>query len=79
MLPEQLFYQFSICSLRTFPDDWQDYGEDRWIGFGLLGNHVIAVAFTEPEEDTIRIISMRRALTHEKKQYEQYIRENYAD
>ena len=61
--------------LRTFPDDRQDYGEDRWIGFGLLDNRVIAVTFTEPEEDTIRIISMRRALAHERKQYEQYIRQ----
>lgn len=62
--------------MRTFLDDRHDYGEDRWIGFGLLDNRVIAVAFAEPEEDTVRIISMRRALAHEKKQYEQYIKQN---
>ena len=61
--------------MRTVLDTRQDYGEDRFIGLGLLDNHVVAVAFTEPEENTIRVISLRRALAHEKKQYEQYIKQ----
>ena len=61
--------------LRTLLDTRQDYGEDRFFGLGLLDSRVVAIAFTEPEEDTIRILSMRRALAHEKKQYEHYIKQ----
>ena len=61
--------------MRTILDLRQDYGEDRFFGLGLLDNRVVAVAFTEPDENTIRIISLRRALAHEKKQYEQYIKQ----
>lgn len=64
--------------MRTILDLRQDYGEDRFIGLGLLDNRVVAVAFTEPAENTIRVFSLRRALAHEKKQYEQYIRQFYS-
>lgn len=63
--------------MRTVLDTRQDYGEDRFIGLGLLDNRVVAVAFTEPDENTIRVFSLRKALAHEKKQYEQYIRQNF--
>ena len=29
----------------------------------------------EPEENVVRVFSLRRALAHEKKQYEQYIKQ----
>ncbi len=29
---------------------------------------------TEPDEQTIRIISLRKALSHERKRYEQYLK-----
>ena len=61
--------------VRTVLDIRHDYGEDRWIGIGLLDNRVVVIAFTEPEEDTVRVISIRRGLPHEQKQYEQYIRQ----
>jgi len=54
--------------MRVIPDERYDYGEDRFIGLGLLDDRVIVVAFAESEEDVTRIISMRRALIHEKKQ-----------
>jgi hypothetical protein len=54
-------------------DDRQDYGEDRWIGIGLLSGRVVVVVYTEPDEETVRIISLRKALTHERRRYEQYI------
>ena len=63
--------------MQTILDLRQDYSEDRFFGLGLLDNRVVAVAFTEPEENTIRVFSLRRALAHEKKQYEQYIRQNF--
>ena len=61
--------------MRTVLDNRHDYGEDRFIGLGLLESRVVVVAFTEPEEDTIRVISIRRALVHEQRQYEQYIQQ----
>lgn len=51
-------------------DTRQDYGEDRWIGLGLLRSVVAAVVFVEWEEqDTMRIISARKATTYETKQF----------
>ncbi len=64
--------------MRIVLDMRQDYGEDRFIGLGLLDNRIVAVAFTEPEENTVRVISLRRALAHEKKQYEQYIKQYFS-
>lgn len=42
-------------------DEREDYGEDRWIGIGIIRNVVIVIAYTERSQDTIRIISARRA------------------
>jgi len=55
------------------PDDRYDYGEDRWIGIGMLEGRVVVVIFTE-RNDTIRIISIMKALTHERIRYEKYLR-----
>jgi uncharacterized protein len=54
-------------------DDREDYGEERCIGIGLLAG-VVVVIYTEPSDDIIRIISLRKALSHERKKYEQYIK-----
>jgi len=56
-------------------DDREDYGEDRWIGIGMLRGRVVVVVFTERSEDTIRIISLRKALSYERKRYEQALRD----
>ncbi len=53
------------------PDDSEDYGEERWIGIGLMDMRVVVIVFTEPDEDTIRVISFRKATINERKQYEQ--------
>jgi uncharacterized protein len=60
--------------LRVSLDDRQDYGEDRWIGIGILNGRVVVVVFTEPDAQTIRIISLRKALPYERKCYEQFLR-----
>lgn len=65
--------------MRVIADNRYDYGEDRFIGLALLDDRVIVVAFTEPEEDVTRIISMRRALVHEKKQYENYLKKLFGN
>ncbi|BAZ51191.1 hypothetical protein NIES4103_38400 [Nostoc sp. NIES-4103] len=61
--------------LRISLDERQDYGEDRWIGLGILDGRVVVVVFTEPDEQTIRIISLRKALPYERKRYEQYLKD----
>ena len=51
-------------------DTRQDYGEDRWIGIGFLRSMVAVVVYIEWEdEETIRIISARKATAYETGQY----------
>ncbi|HEU5318357.1 MAG TPA: BrnT family toxin [Chloroflexota bacterium] len=54
-------------------DDRENYGETRWRGLGLLGGRVVVVAYTERGEDVIRVISLRRARSHERRQLEEAI------
>ncbi|MEO1792295.1 MAG: BrnT family toxin, partial [Cyanobacteria bacterium J06629_19] len=60
--------------LRIALDKRQNYGEDRWIGLGLLNGRVVVIVFTEPDKQTIRIISLRKALPYERKCYERYLK-----
>lgn len=53
----------------TFLDQRMDYGEERWIGIGILKTIVAVVVFTEPRGGIIRIISTRKATTHEERIY----------
>lgn len=55
-------------------DERDDYGEDRWIGGGMLDGRMVVLVYTEPDEKTIRIISLRKALSYERKNYEQYLK-----
>ena len=65
-------YKAFESPMLTGLDERKEYGEDRWIGIGLLDNNrVVVIVFTEPEEDTIRVISFRKATTDEQKRYEQ--------
>ncbi len=52
----------------TILDNRFDYGEGRFVTFGLLDGRVVAVAHTETDE-IIRIISVRKATTHEESGY----------
>lgn len=54
-------------------DARENYGEDRYIGIGLLQGRVVVVVYTETDEKTIRIISLRKALSYERRYYEQYL------
>jgi uncharacterized protein len=60
--------------LRISLDERQDYGEDRWLGIGILDGRVVMIVFTEPDDRTIRIISLRKALPYERKLYEYYLK-----
>lgn len=55
-------------------DDRVEYGEVRWKGTGYLINNVVIVVYVEIDGDTIRVISARKALRHERKQFEQALR-----
>ena len=54
-------------------DNREDYGETRFVGIGFLKNIVVVIVFTEPNEETIRVISLRKALKHEREQFEEHI------
>ena len=59
-------------------DKRKEYGENRWISIGLLDNtRVVVIVFTEPEEDTIRVISFRKATNDERKRYEQEFKNKF--
>ncbi|HYA89089.1 MAG TPA: BrnT family toxin [Nitrospirota bacterium] len=51
------------------------HGEERWQTMGLVGGIVVVLVahtYTEEEDDeVIRIISARKATSHERRQYEQ--------
>jgi uncharacterized DUF497 family protein len=57
------------------PDDREDYGEDRWIGVGLLRAFVVVVVYVERDEDVVRVISLRKALSHERAEYERILQD----
>ena len=52
----------------TIEDDRYDYGEERFVTFGVLGGRVVSVVHTETK-DLIRIISIRKATKNEEKGY----------
>lgn len=56
-------------------DEREDYGEDRWIGIGMLKGRVVVLVFTERGEESIRIISLMKAVTEERIRYEQLLRD----
>lgn len=55
-----------------FLDHRRDYGEDRWKAVGLMKGRLVTVVYTE-RGDVIRIISARRASSHEKAQYHRQV------
>ncbi len=51
-----------------------DYGEDRWVGIGTTKNRVVVIVYLEYDDsETIRVISLRKALNYERKRYEEHI------
>lgn len=50
-------------------DGRDDYGEDRWATIGLAYSAVLYVVYTLRHEDTIRLISARKANANERQQY----------
>ena len=61
---EDVFDDYTL----TFEDDRINYGEQRFITFGKLQGRVVALIHTETD-NTIRIISIRKASKHEQQNY----------
>lgn len=55
------------------PDVRDDYGEARWVGLGMIRGRTAHLVFTQPDEETIRIISLRKATRFEREKYEKTI------
>lgn len=51
-----------------------DYGEERFICFGIFINRIVTCVFTIREGDIIRIISFRKANKREARHYETSIK-----
>jgi uncharacterized DUF497 family protein len=56
-------------------DTREDYGERRWVGIGMIRGRVPHVVFTERDQETIRILSLRKATRRESNQYEKAIQD----
>lgn len=52
----------------TLEDKRRDYGEVRWITYGLLGERLVAVIWTKRDEDR-HVISLRKCNDREKAKY----------
>jgi uncharacterized DUF497 family protein len=58
--------------IATLPDNRFEYGEERYIAYGMLNGEIVAVAFTETNQ-AVRVISMRKASRREQAFYFQAI------
>ena len=56
-------------------DTDEDYGEERWLGIGMIRGRVAFVSFTVRQPGTIRVISLRKADHEEREQYEQALQD----
>lgn len=54
--------------LLVAPDTREDYDEDRWVGVGTTRGRIATIVFAEHDE-TLRIISLRKASRYERDQY----------
>jgi len=57
------------------PDTREAYGESRLIGIGFLRQRIAVIVFAEQDDDTIRIISLRKALKHERERFGTFLRD----
>ena len=55
-------------------DSRRAYGDDRFIGIGFLRQRVVVIVFAQHDDDTIRIISLRKALKHEREKFGEFLR-----
>ena len=56
----------------TLPDERQDYGEIRYLTYGLLDDRMVAIVWT-PRGETRHIISMRKCNAREKTLFQAHL------
>ena len=61
---------FDWDSAVIVPDDCKDYGEERWLAIGIVGERLHSVAFTLRKQK-IRLISFRIASRKERKLFDE--------
>ena len=66
---EEMFQSVLLAT----PDTRDDYGEKRWQGIGMIRGRIAQVVFCELGPDAIRIISLRKATSRERKKFEKAI------
>lgn len=56
-------------------DKRNEYGEDRWVGIGFLKGIIAVIVYTEDEiNDSIRIISVRKATKNESEKFKKSLK-----
>lgn len=50
-------------------DGREDYGEDRWATIGAADSAVLYVVYTVRNEESVRLVSVRKANANERKKY----------
>jgi uncharacterized DUF497 family protein len=55
------------------PDTREGY-EQRFVGIGFLRQRIVVVVYAQQDDDTIRVISLRKALRHERERFGQFLR-----
>jgi hypothetical protein len=69
-----------VSSMFEYPmlvnvDNRKNYGEERWVAIGFLKGIVAVIAYTEDDKnETIRIISARKATKYEQNRFKEKIR-----
>ena len=66
-------WEVFLAPMLTAPDTRADYGEDRTVGIGFLRGLVVVIVFTERDPDVIRVISLRKATSHERQRLDTYL------
>ncbi len=57
------------------PDTREDYDEKRFVGIGFLKQRIVVVVYAQQDDDTIRLISLPKALTHGRERFGQFLRD----
>ena len=56
-------------------DTRENYGEERWTAIGMSKGRVLVVTYTERSDgQRVRIFSLRKALSHERKNFEKILK-----
>jgi uncharacterized protein len=66
-------HSFTWAESIRWVDDREDYDELRQVAIGFIGIRLYTVTFTELDDDTIRIINIRKSTKAEARRYEREI------